>query len=151
MPSSDHLVCTIYHQGLYHSISRNPLLEELSPQTQVSDYSWPHWMSLHLVLGLSCHLVHSRSLHSVESVVFESCNVSRVSTGFPATANVDVVSFLFSITFVLIAYPRSNTSFTITYPYITVHVLMVFDILVDSTRTGHTVCSNLFCSTIGKV
>ena len=81
--------------------------------------------------------MHSRSLHSVESVVFESCNVSRVSTGFPATATVDVVSFLFSITFVLIAYPRSNTSFTITYPYITVHVLMVFDILVDST-VGYT-------------
>ena len=30
-----------------------------------------------IVLGLPCSLVHSRSVHSVDYVVFETCNVSR--------------------------------------------------------------------------
>ena len=47
-------------------------LPELSPQTPVSGYSWPRrthmWrirLSLHLVLGLPCRLVHSRGVLSV--------------------------------------------------------------------------------------
>ena len=42
---------------------------ELFPQMLVSGYSWPRrWrirLSLHLVLGLPCRLVHSRGVHSV--------------------------------------------------------------------------------------
>ena len=70
-----------YCQGYYHSICRNPLLE-LSPQTPVSDYSWPH--RTHVAdevvspscFRSSCRLVHSGSVHYVEYVVFELCNVS---------------------------------------------------------------------------
>ena len=60
----------IYHQGIFHSVRRNPSLNCLHRRRSVAilGHAGPRWqirLSLHLVLGLPCRLVHSRGVHSV--------------------------------------------------------------------------------------
>ena len=61
---------TIYHQGFFHSVRRNPSLNCLHRcrSLAILGHAGPRWrirLSLHLVLGLPCRLVHSRGVHSV--------------------------------------------------------------------------------------
>ena len=61
---------TIYHQGIFHSVRRNPSLNCLNRRRSLAilGHAGPRWrirLSLHLVLGLPCRLVHSRGVHSV--------------------------------------------------------------------------------------
>ena len=61
---------TIYHQGFFHSVGRNPSLNCLHRRRSLAilDHAGPRWrirLSLHLVLGLPCRLVHSRGVHYV--------------------------------------------------------------------------------------
>ena len=61
---------TIYHQGFFHSVRRNPSLNCLHRRRflAILGHAGPRWrirLSLHLVLGLPCRLVHSRHVHSV--------------------------------------------------------------------------------------
>ena len=78
---------TIYHQGIFHSLRRNPSLNCLHRRRSLAifGHTGPRWrirLSLHLVLGLPipcpfswCPLCRS----FCPSVVFKSCNVSRPS------------------------------------------------------------------------
>ena len=78
---------TIYHQGFFHSVRRNPSLN--FPQTPVSGYSWPRRTQVaDKVVSPSCFRSSLSSCpfswcplcHSFRpSVVFESRNVSRPS------------------------------------------------------------------------
>ncbi len=59
-----------YHQGIFHSVRRNPSLNCLHRRRSLAilGHAGPRWrirLSLHLVLGLPCRLVHSRGVHSV--------------------------------------------------------------------------------------
>ena len=61
---------TIYLQGLFHYVRRNPSLNCLHRRRSlvILGHAGPRWrirLSLHLVLGLLCRLVHSRGIHSV--------------------------------------------------------------------------------------
>ena len=64
------LTFTIYHQGFFHSVRRNPSLNCLHRRRSLAilGHEGPRWwirLSLHLVLGLPCRLFHSRGVHSV--------------------------------------------------------------------------------------
>ena len=64
------MVFTIYHQGFFHSVRRNPSLNCLHRRRSLAilGHEGPRWwirLSLHLVLGLPCRLFHSRGVHSV--------------------------------------------------------------------------------------
>ena len=79
-----HLPFTIYYQCFFHSVRRNPSLNCLHRRRSLAilGHAGPRWrirLSLHLVLGLPCRLVHSRGVHSVTLFVFVSYNVSRPS------------------------------------------------------------------------
>ena len=65
-----YLIFTIYHQGFFHSVRRNPSLNCLHRcrSLAILGHEGPRWwirLSLHLVLGLPCRLFHSRGVHSV--------------------------------------------------------------------------------------
>ena len=65
---------TIYHQGFFHSVRRNPSLNCFHRRRSLAilAHAVPRWrtrLSLHLVLGLPCRLVHSRGVHSVTLLV----------------------------------------------------------------------------------
>ena len=65
---------TIYHQGFFHSVRRNPSLNCFHRRRSLAilGHAVPRWrtrLSLHLVLGLPCRLVHSRGVHSVTLLV----------------------------------------------------------------------------------
>ena len=76
---------TIYHQGFFHSVRRNPSLNCLHRRWSVAilGHTGPRWrirLSLHLVLGLPCPFSWCPLCRFFcPSVVFESCNVSRPS------------------------------------------------------------------------
>ena len=83
-----YLPFTIHHHGYFHSVRRNPSLKCFHRRRSLAilGHAGPRWritLSLHVVLGLPCRLVHSRGVHSVtllvHNVVVESCNVSRPS------------------------------------------------------------------------
>ena len=64
----------IYHQGLFHSVRRNPSLNCFHRRRSlpILAHAGPRWrirLSLHLILGLPCRLVHSRGVHSVTLLV----------------------------------------------------------------------------------
>ena len=70
---------TIYHQGFFHSVRRNPSLNCLHRRRSLAilGHEGPRWwirLSLHLVLGLPCRLFHSRGVHSVTLFVHLSYN-----------------------------------------------------------------------------
>ena len=61
---------TIYHQGFFYSVRRNPSLNcfHRCRSLAILGHAGPRWrirLFLHLVLGLPCRLVHSRGVHSV--------------------------------------------------------------------------------------
>ena len=65
---------TIYHQGFFHSVRRNPSVNccHRHRSLAIIGHAGPRWrrrLSLHLVLGLPCRLVHSRGVHSVTLLV----------------------------------------------------------------------------------
>ena len=65
-----YLPFTINHQGFFHSVGRNPSLNCLHRRRSLAivGHAGPRWrirLSLYLVLGLPCRLVHSRGDHSV--------------------------------------------------------------------------------------
>ena len=65
---------TIYHQGFFHSVRRNPSLNCFHRHRSLAilGHAVPMWrtrLSLHLVLGLPCRLVHSRGVHAVTLLV----------------------------------------------------------------------------------
>ena len=65
---------TIYHQGFFHFVRRNPSLNCLHRRRSLAilGHAEPRWrmrLFLHLVLGLPCRLVHSRGAHSVSLTV----------------------------------------------------------------------------------
>ena len=67
-------VGTIYHQGFFHSVTRNPSLNCFHSCRSLAilghaGSKWRTRLSLHLVLGLPCRLVHSRGFHSVTLIV----------------------------------------------------------------------------------
>ena len=69
---------TIYHQGFFHFVRRNPSLICLHRRRSLAilGHAGPRWrirLSLHLVLGLPCRLVHSRGVHSVTLFVHLLC------------------------------------------------------------------------------
>ena len=71
---TDHLPFTIYHQGFFHSVRRNPSLNCFHRRRSLAilGHAVPRWrtrLSLHLVLGLPCRLVHSRGVHYVTLLV----------------------------------------------------------------------------------
>ena len=77
LTSIDCLPFTIYHlPPWFLSLRKEEPLPELSPQTPVSSYTWhpgPRWrirLSLNLVLGHLCRLVHSRGVHPVTVSVY---------------------------------------------------------------------------------
>ena len=64
----------IYHQGFFHSVRRNPSLICFHRRRSLAilGHVGPKWrirLSLHLVLGLPCRLVHGRGVHSVTLLV----------------------------------------------------------------------------------
>ena len=68
------LMFTIYHQGFFHSVRRNPSLNCFHRRRSlpIIGHAGPRWrirLSLHLVLGLPCRLVHYRGVHSVTLLV----------------------------------------------------------------------------------
>ena len=72
--SSFILPFTIYHQGFFHSVRRNPSLNCFHRRRSLAiiGHAVPRWrtrLSLHLVLGLPCRLVHYRGVHSVTLLV----------------------------------------------------------------------------------
>ena len=69
-----HLPFTIYHQGFFRSVRRNPSLNcfHIRRSLAIIGHAVPRWrtrLSLHLVLGLPCRLVHYRGVHSVTLLV----------------------------------------------------------------------------------
>ena len=67
-------IFTIYHQGFFHSVRRNPSLNCYHRRRALAilGHAGPKWrirLYLHLVLGLPCRLVHSRGVHSVTLLV----------------------------------------------------------------------------------
>ena len=73
-PNLTNLPFTIYHQGFFHSVRRNPSLNCFHRRRSLAilGHAVPRWrtrLSLHLVLGLPCRLVHSRGVHSVTLLV----------------------------------------------------------------------------------
>ena len=65
---------TIYHQGFFQSVRRNPSLNCLHRRRSLAilGHAGPGCrirLSLHLVLGLPCRLAHSRGVHSVTRLV----------------------------------------------------------------------------------
>ena len=55
---------TIYHQGFFHSVRRNPSLNCFHRRRSLAilGHAGPKWrirLSIHLILGLPCRLVHS--------------------------------------------------------------------------------------------
>ena len=76
------ILCTIYHQGFYQSARRNSSLNFLhrrrSP-TILGD-AGPRWrmrLSLHLVLGLPCRIVHFRGVYSVTLILHIMLSLKR--------------------------------------------------------------------------
>ena len=64
----------IHYQGFFHSVRRNPFLNCFHRRRSIAiiGHTGPRWrirLSLHLVLGLPCRLVHSRGVHSVSLTV----------------------------------------------------------------------------------
>ena len=97
MPSSDHHVYHHLPPGFLSLLIKTgaPSLNCLQRRRYLTihGHEEPRWQmrfSLHLLLGLPCRLVHSRSVRSrsvrsVESVVFQSCIVSGHHHSCPST------------------------------------------------------------------
>ena len=73
-PSRNHSLLrsesSFHHQGLFHSERRNPSLNCFHRRRSLAiiGHAGPRWrirLSLHLVLGLPCRLVHYCGVHSV--------------------------------------------------------------------------------------
>ena len=68
--SLHYLPFTIYHQGIFHSVRRNPSLNCLHRRRSLAilGHAGPRWrirLSLHLVLGHSCRLVNDRGVYNI--------------------------------------------------------------------------------------
>ena len=67
---SVHVDTYAFTTSFFHSVRRNPSLNRLHRHRSLAilGHAGPRWrirLSLHLVLGLPCRLVHSRGVHSV--------------------------------------------------------------------------------------
>ena len=85
---SETMSLTIYHQGFFHSVRRNLSLNCLHRHRSLAipGHAGPKWrirLSLHLVLGLPCRLVHSFSWCPSVTLFIHLLSLNR-TTMYPA-------------------------------------------------------------------